>query len=97
MLRIFTPVKIERLRPGLNPQTWVPEASMLTTRSPKPSRAVKRRGSAAPRCLGLRVQIPQGAWISVFCDCCMLSGRGLCDGPITRPEDLCLMCMCRCV
>ena len=29
MLRIF--------RPGLNPQTWVPEASMLTTRPPKPS------------------------------------------------------------
>ena len=38
MLRNFTPVKIERLRPGLNPQTWVPEASMLTTRPPKPSR-----------------------------------------------------------
>ena len=35
MLRIFTPVKIQRLRPGLNPQTWVPEASMLTTRPPK--------------------------------------------------------------
>ena len=27
--------KIQRLRPGLNPQTWVPEASMLTTRPPK--------------------------------------------------------------
>ena len=37
MLRIFTPVKIQRLRPGLNPQIWVPEASMLTTRPPKPS------------------------------------------------------------
>ena len=29
--------KIQLLRPGLNPQTWVPEASMLTTRPPKPS------------------------------------------------------------
>ena len=29
--------KIQRLRLGLNPQTWVPEASMLTTRPPKPS------------------------------------------------------------
>src|SRR5215469_12570056 len=28
--------KIRRLRPGLNPRTWVPEASMLTTRPPKP-------------------------------------------------------------
>ena len=39
MLRTFTPVKIQRLRSGLNPQTWVPEASMLTTRPPKPSAA----------------------------------------------------------
>ena len=37
MLRIFTPVKIQRLRPSLNPPTWVPEASMLATRPPKPS------------------------------------------------------------
>ena len=37
MLRIFTPVKIQRLRPGLNPQTLMSEASMLTTRPPKPS------------------------------------------------------------
>ena len=28
--------KIQRLRPGLNPQTWVPEASMLSSRPPKP-------------------------------------------------------------
>ena len=37
MLRIFTPVKIQRLRPGLSPQTWVLEVSMLTTRPPKSS------------------------------------------------------------
>ena len=45
MLRIFTPVKIQRLRPGLNPQTWVPEASMLTARPPKPSSCVEGNGS----------------------------------------------------
>jgi len=28
--------KIRRLRSGLNPQTWVPEASTLTSRPPKP-------------------------------------------------------------
>jgi hypothetical protein len=28
--------KIQRLRPGLNPRTGVPEASMLTTRPSKP-------------------------------------------------------------
>jgi hypothetical protein len=28
--------KIQRVRPGLNPRTRVPEATMLTTRPPKP-------------------------------------------------------------
>jgi hypothetical protein len=32
----FFAQKIWRLQPGLNPQTWVPEASMLTTRPLKP-------------------------------------------------------------
>jgi hypothetical protein len=30
---------------------------------------------------------PAGAWTSVSCDCCVLSGRGPCGGLITRPED----------
>jgi hypothetical protein len=38
----------------------------------------------ADRLLGLRVRIPPGAWMFV---CCVLSGRGLCDGLITRLED----------
>jgi hypothetical protein len=46
-----------------------------------------RRGSAAARLLGLWVRIPQQAWMSVCCECCVLSGRGLCDGLITRPEE----------
>jgi hypothetical protein len=37
-LRIFLDArKIQRFRPGLNPRTRVPVASMLTTRPPKPS------------------------------------------------------------
>ena len=28
-LKIFSPLKIRRLRPGLNPRTWVPKASTL--------------------------------------------------------------------
>ena len=32
-------------------------------------------------------KIPPGAWMSVCCECCVLSGRGLCDGPISRPEE----------
>ena len=50
-------------------------------------RAVLRRRSAAARLLGLWVRIQPGAWMSVSCECCMLSGRGLCDGVITRPEE----------
>ena len=49
-------------------------------------RRLRHRSSAThlPR---LRVRIPQGAWMSVCCDCCVFSGRGLCDGLITRPEE----------
>jgi hypothetical protein len=36
VLRIFRPLKIRRLRPSLNPRTWVPEANTLTPRPPKP-------------------------------------------------------------
>jgi 5-methylcytosine-specific restriction endonuclease McrA len=35
VLRIFPPLKIRRLRPGLDPRTWVSEASTLTPRPPK--------------------------------------------------------------
>jgi hypothetical protein len=45
-----------------------------------------RRGFEAAHLLGLRVRIPPGVWVPVACDCCVLSGRGLCDGPIPRPE-----------
>ena len=30
---------------------------------------------------------PTGGMMSVSYECCMLSGRGLCDGPITRPGE----------
>jgi hypothetical protein len=44
-------------------------------------------GYAAARLLGLRVQVPPEAWMYVCCECCVLSGRGLCDGLITRPQE----------
>ena len=37
--------------------------------------------------LGLRVRIPPGAWMSLCCECCVLSGSGFCDRPIPRPEE----------
>ena len=48
---------------------------------------VLRRMSATSRLLRLWVRIPPGAWTSVCCECCVLSGRGLCDELITRPEE----------
>ena len=43
-----------------------------------------RPKSAAARLLRSWVRIPLGAWMFV---CCVLSGRGLCDELITRPEE----------
>jgi len=41
--------------------------------------------------------IPTGAWIFVCCECCVLSGRGLCDVLITRPmESYRLWCVVGC-
>ena len=48
-------------------------------------RSLRRRSSAA-RLLRLWVRIQPGAWMFVCCECCVLSGRGLCDRLITRPE-----------
>ena len=42
---------------------------------------------AAARLLGLRVRIPPGTRMYVSCECSVLSGRGLCDGPITHPKE----------
>jgi len=46
-----------------------------------------RLRSATARLLRLWVRIPPGAWMSVCCKCCLLSGRGLWDELITRPEE----------
>ena len=46
-----------------------------------------RRRPLAARLLRLWVRIPPGAWIFVCCECCVLSGRGLCDGLIFRSEE----------
>ena len=46
-----------------------------------------RRRSAAARLLRSWVRIPQGAWMFIWCECCVFAGRGLCDELITRPEE----------
>jgi hypothetical protein len=41
----------------------------------------------AARLLGLWVRIPPRAWMSVCGECCALSGRGLCNELVPRPEE----------
>ena len=38
------------------------------------------------------VRIPPEVWIFVCCECRVLSGRGLCDELITRPEEFYRLC-----
>jgi hypothetical protein len=56
--------KIRRLRPGLNPRTWVPEGSMLTTLPPQPRTA---RSYYKPDCLSAITQGTEfsGTWQDV--------------------------------
>jgi len=53
--------------------------------------------SAPASLLGLWVRIQSEIWMSVRCECCVLSIRGLCDGLITRKEEsyrLCYVVVC---
>ena len=46
-----------------------------------------RRRAAAARVLKLWVRIPPGAWMFLYCECSVFSGRRLCNELITRPEE----------
>jgi len=59
----------------------------VSTRTWPVTVAALRRGSAAARLLGLRVRNPPEAWMSLCCECCVLSVRGLCVELITLPEE----------
>jgi hypothetical protein len=43
-------------------------------------------GRSLTRIVGLN---PTGAWMSVSCECCVMSGRVLCDELVPRPEESC--------
>ena len=51
-----------------------------------------RERPVTARLLRSWVRIPPGAWIFVCCECRVLSGRGLCDELITRPEESYRLC-----
>jgi hypothetical protein len=46
-----------------------------------------RRRYLAARLLRSWLPIPPGTWMFVCCECCVLSGRGFCDGLTTRLEE----------
>ena len=46
-----------------------------------------RTRSAAARLLRFWDRIPPGEWMSVCCECRVMSGGGLCDELITRSEE----------
>jgi hypothetical protein len=77
------------------PCPWKKKLYVLACRSQWPRGL--RRGSAGPRLLRLRVRIPPEAWMFVCYECCVLSGRCLCDQPIAFPEDSHRVCVCVCV
>ena len=61
------------------------EYNFIQSRSQWP-RGLRRR-SAAALLLRSWIRIPLGAWTFVCRECCVLSGRGLCDELVTRPEE----------
>ena len=65
------------------------DASLLSQSYDCPSQCPRglRLRSAAARLLRLWVRISTEVWMSVCCECCVLSARGLCDELITRPEE----------
>jgi hypothetical protein len=52
-----------------------------------------RNGSAVTYVLGSWFRILPGAWMSVCCECCVFSGRILCDELITRSEEAFRLCV----
>jgi len=77
-------VKPINARYGQNVKT---RGTRIYRRSRWPRGLRRRCRSAAARLLWLWVRIPPVAWTFVCCECCVLSGRGLCDELITRPEE----------
>ena len=71
----------ERMRSA----NWIGRNNTSRSRS-QWSRGLRRR-SVAARLLKSWVRIPPEAWMFVCCECCLLSGRGLCNELITRPEE----------
>ena len=65
---------------------WITHLNFVSANYTVLPRGLRRRFAAA-RLMGLRVRIQPRSWMSVSCECCGLTGIGLCYGPIICPED----------
>jgi len=54
---------------------------------PIPTTALSKACVCSSSFAGIVGSNPTGAWMSVSCECCLFSGRGLCVGPNPRPEE----------
>ena len=84
--RIFSPWKIRRLRPGLNPQTWVPKASTLPLdhRSPYVLCLMK---SITNRCTW---NFFKDGW-SALSQCCQITKSWISECELNRHKHVTLM------
>ena len=83
-----TLVKSQLWDPAHTSFLWFWDKYIRTSAGSQWPRGLRRR-SKAVRPLRLCFRIPPEAWMFICCECCVLSGWGLCDGLITRPEDSC--------
>jgi hypothetical protein len=84
--------KPKTMVPRLQPDRKLQTCSIIyfnhSLNSPTPVAEWSRTWRVCGRSLaGIAGSNPAGGWMSVSCECCLLSGKGLCDGPIPRPEE----------
>jgi hypothetical protein len=94
--RHFVQFWVQVVRLGRVKMRFCKPASSQISRRSWWSRCLRLK-SAAARLLGLRVRITPVARMSVSCECCLLSGRGLCERADLSRGVLPSVCVCVCV
>jgi hypothetical protein len=62
-------------------------STFLVTQQPVPVAARSKAWVCGPSPAEILGSNSTGAWVFVRCECCVLSGRGLCEELITRSEE----------
>jgi len=63
------------------------KVTVICMQAPNPVVALSKKCVCGRLMAEIWVRIPPWAWLSVSYECRILSGRGLCVGLITRPEE----------